>query len=145
MTRNAVKIKTRLEQAERLKQLRMSCKFRNATHAAQEINVPVPTYISHENGTRNITPENAAKYAKAYGSTPEWILYGTGPMKTGDIEIFPSEMLGEVDEGQLVTASMALAKRVTGVADKISPVARSMILLALQSVKDSLDGLEKKS
>lgn len=63
--------------AERLKHARLKAGFRTAKSGAERLGVPYGTYAGHENGSRGILPEEAARYAKAFKSRPEWILYGS--------------------------------------------------------------------
>ena len=66
---------------ERLQKLRKSKNIGSAKEAAARFGWPKDTYIAHESGSRGIRPPVAAKYAKAYGSSPEYILFGnlSGP------------------------------------------------------------------
>ena len=70
--------------ADLLRKARAARGFRSATAAAKRYGWKVPTYISHENGTRGIRgiPKEAAqKYAAAFGNVSEHALMGTA---TGD-------------------------------------------------------------
>lgn len=61
---------------ERLQQVRKAAGYSSAKLAAESMGVSVPTYIQHENGTRNFPATRAQRYAKFFRSTPEWLLYG---------------------------------------------------------------------
>jgi phage repressor protein C with HTH and peptisase S24 domain len=63
-------------QSDRLKQARISAGFETATDAAASLGISPPTYAAHENGSRGISAERAARYARAFRVEPEWILYG---------------------------------------------------------------------
>ncbi len=66
--------------AKRLKDARAKAGFKTAKAGAERMALPYPTYAAHENGSRGILPEEAARYAKAFKTRPEWILYGeVGP------------------------------------------------------------------
>jgi hypothetical protein len=56
--------------------------FRSARAAAVALGIPVATYNSHERaehtGGRDYGPEEAQRYARRFGVTPEWLLTGYG-------------------------------------------------------------------
>lgn len=64
--------------ADRLKQARELRGYATPTEAAEAFGWPAVTYRSHENGTRGLKPDVAARYAKALKVEPTWILYGDG-------------------------------------------------------------------
>jgi len=64
--------------ASRLRRARESAGFQTATDAASRFAWKSPTYLSHENGSRGITPEAVLAYARAFRVKPEWILFGSG-------------------------------------------------------------------
>lgn len=59
---------------ERLRQARIEKGFETPTDVARSFGWTVPTYVSHENGTRNLTQEAAKRYASALGVSPGWLL-----------------------------------------------------------------------
>jgi phage repressor protein C with HTH and peptisase S24 domain len=61
---------------ERLKTARVRAGFETAADAAEYLGIATPTYTSHENGSRGITANKAAIYARAFKVSPEWLLYG---------------------------------------------------------------------
>lgn len=61
----------------RLIQARETAGFETATDAARHYGWAESTYLAKENGTRGITAKNASVYGKAFGVSPEWVLYGT--------------------------------------------------------------------
>ncbi len=63
---------------ERLQKLRKAKNIGSAKEAAARFGWPKDTYIAHESGSRGIRPAVAAKYAKAYGGSPEYLLFGSG-------------------------------------------------------------------
>lgn len=65
-----------MEPKDRLREARLKAGFHNATDAARAYNLGVSTYISHENGARGLKPDVAERYAKAFRTSPEWLLYG---------------------------------------------------------------------
>ena len=60
-------------------------RFKSARVAAQALGIPIATYGAHERaeapGGRDYGPDQAKKYARRFGVTPEWLLtgYGEGP------------------------------------------------------------------
>lgn len=61
---------------DRLKRAREGAGYVSAKLAAESMGVSVPTYIQHENGTRNFPADRAQRYARFFRTTPEWLLYG---------------------------------------------------------------------
>lgn len=72
------------EMAGRLRTAREGAGYKTAASAAQAMQIPIPTYSHHENGTRKLTPARALKYAKFFGVHPSWILYGRDDAKLSD-------------------------------------------------------------
>lgn len=66
------------EPFERLQEIRKKREFAEAVDAARAYGWNETTYTSHENGTRGLRPDVAERYAKAFGCSPEWLLYGRG-------------------------------------------------------------------
>lgn len=66
------------EIAERLRAAREAAGHETAKAAADSIGIPVATYTQHENGTRGLPAGKARLYARAFDTTPEWLLYGRG-------------------------------------------------------------------
>lgn len=64
--------------AERLKALREARRYETGTDAANAYGWAISTYNAHEGGRREITRNAALKYARAFRSTPEHILFGAG-------------------------------------------------------------------
>lgn len=62
--------------AERLKQARERAGYTSAKSAAEAMNIPVATYIQHENGSRGFPAERAQKYGRFFRVAPEFLLYG---------------------------------------------------------------------
>lgn len=67
-----------MEQNERLRLARERAGFTDAAEAARRFNWVEATYRSHENGSRNFTKNGAAKYARAFRVSTEWLLLGIG-------------------------------------------------------------------
>ena len=66
------------EISKRLKQARTNAGYSSATSAAERCGVAYSTYAGHENGTRGVTRDAAVTYARAFGVSPDWILFGGG-------------------------------------------------------------------
>lgn len=62
--------------ANRLRQARERAGFASASEAAQRFEWKTPTYIGHENGSRNYDDEMAVAYGRAFKVLPEWLLFG---------------------------------------------------------------------
>ncbi len=62
----------------RLRTAREAAGYTEATAAAEAFGWKTPTYLGHENGSRNMKPDVAARYGKAFGVSPEWLLFGQG-------------------------------------------------------------------
>ena len=69
-------------------------RFKSARLAAKAMRTPVSTYGAHERaqtpGGRDYGPEDAIKYARRFGVTPEWLLSGREPFPTGAEEPPPA-------------------------------------------------------
>jgi phage repressor protein C with HTH and peptisase S24 domain len=63
---------------ERLRAAREKAGFKNASDAASAKGWTYSTYAGHENGSRQILPDAANKYARAFGVSANYILFGTG-------------------------------------------------------------------
>jgi transcriptional regulator with XRE-family HTH domain len=62
--------------AERLRAAREASGHRSARVAAQSLGVTYSTYLSHENGSNAFTAEQAEAYAKAFGVTAPFLMFG---------------------------------------------------------------------
>lgn len=71
------------EASDRLKAAREGAGYPTAAAAARAFGFHPQNTRDHEAGRRGIGPEHAAAYARAYRTTPEWILYGKGPAPRG--------------------------------------------------------------
>ena len=70
---------------ERLRQVRKR-RFPEASAAARAMNVPVQTYIAHENGSRPMK-RAVDRYAAFFRVSIDWLLTGRGTMKGGQPRI----------------------------------------------------------
>lgn len=68
----------------RLKKARTDSGFKNPTEAARSLGWNIPTYISHENGTRPLTRNAAARYAEGFNVSPGWLLGYASAMQPND-------------------------------------------------------------
>lgn len=62
--------------SKRLRQSRIASGYRSASSAANAFGWKVSTYIAHENGQNEYDTKTAEIYAKAFKTTPEWLLLG---------------------------------------------------------------------
>lgn len=67
--------------ADRLKETREKAGYEGATEAAEAFGWKVPTYLSHENGSRNFRLDTARRYARAFRVDPLWLLTGNATTK----------------------------------------------------------------
>lgn len=87
------------EPYERLEAARIAAGYDSAKAAAEAMGVPVASYIQHENGTRGLTNARAARYARFFKTTPEWLLYarkGGGDPSVNDLESMIEAVLSEL-------------------------------------------------
>lgn len=68
--------------ADRLRKARRNAGFRSASDAARSIGVRTPTYIHHENGTREFGEDAAKIYARRFHVSLVWLLLAEGEMQT---------------------------------------------------------------
>ena len=61
---------------DRLREARQAVGFTSASAAAKSHGWGVSTYIAHENGQNEYSAERAEIYAKAFKTTPAWLLLG---------------------------------------------------------------------
>jgi phage repressor protein C with HTH and peptisase S24 domain len=69
--------------SERLKRARELAGFTEATEAAQRHGWTVPTYLSHENGTRGAPVAKLTAYADAFKVSLQWLLTGEDAGRSG--------------------------------------------------------------
>lgn len=62
----------------RLQTARERAGFESATAAAEALGIAPPTYLAHENGSRGFKARSAARYAKFFKISLEWLLTGRG-------------------------------------------------------------------
>lgn len=70
-----------MESGARLRKARLAAGFASASAAARALGQKVPTYIHHENGTRDFDADAALMYARRFGVKSEWLLYGRSEMR----------------------------------------------------------------
>ena len=84
---------------DRLRIAREHRGFKSGRLAAQALGIAISTYGAHERaedeGGRDYGPDEAKRYAKRFGVTPEWLLTGFGPGPDGTvIEVEDPETYG---------------------------------------------------
>jgi hypothetical protein len=67
------------EQGMRLRLAREHAGYSSGRNAAMRLGWKYPTYAAHESGLRTYPPQVAAKYARAFGVHPDFLVYGTRP------------------------------------------------------------------
>src|SRR5215510_3126966 len=88
---------------ERLRMAREK-RYKSARLAAKAMGIAVSTYGAHERaeqpGGRDYGPDEAKKYARRFGVTPEWLLTGREPFPTGAFDPPPKvRVVGYVGAG----------------------------------------------
>lgn len=61
---------------ERLAEARRNAGFQTASEAAERFGWKGSTYLGHENGSRGFRADKAHIYARAFGVSANWLLYG---------------------------------------------------------------------
>jgi hypothetical protein len=65
-------------------------RFKSARAAGKALGIPVSTYGAHERaespGGRDYGPEEAKRYGRRFGVTPEWLLTGREQFRPGDAD-----------------------------------------------------------
>lgn len=74
------------DQAARLKKAREEAGFLDATSAARAFGWTIPTYLSHENGSRGFKSQVAKRYAAVYKVSAAWLISGEGQMRGPGID-----------------------------------------------------------
>lgn len=99
-------------------------KFKSARAAGRAMGIPVSTYGAHERaespGGRDYGPDEAKRYARRFGVTPEWLLTGREPFPTGDSDAPPQPkipVVGYVGAG----AETHLYEVAQGQLDEVDP------------------------
>jgi phage repressor protein C with HTH and peptisase S24 domain len=69
------------DESDRLRKARIGAGYSSASDAARAMGVSVPGYTHHENGTRNIA-RAAARYARFYRVSLDWLVNGRGEMRS---------------------------------------------------------------
>lgn len=113
-------------------------RYATAIMAAEAFGWTKSTYVSHENGTREISRDAAERYAKAFRVKAGWLLYGetappaekSGVVRMGGIigagqEVWPDNDYEEIESS--LAGDVVEAFRVSG--DSMRPVARDGDLL----------------
>lgn len=71
---------------ERLREARMKAGFTSALAAAEALEMKPSTYNAHEragaHGARMYSPDDAVRYARRFGVTAEWLLFGSNAVGT---------------------------------------------------------------
>ncbi|MGV2975652.1 helix-turn-helix domain-containing protein [Roseibium alexandrii] len=86
-----------MEKHERLRAARQKAGYRSAAAAADALGMSHSTYQAHENSNRNFDAEDAARYARRFKVTTDWLLYGGEMPQDGSDEYSPDEQFDHVD------------------------------------------------
>lgn len=98
----------------RLKRARKTAGFKTAREAAESLGIAYQTYVGHENGRARPNIDEAAKYARRYKVSCDWLLTGKGRGPTGTVDVANEiyMLIRELPEPEL---------------DKIQRVVRAMV------------------
>ena len=129
---------------ERLAWAREQAGYKSKSEAARALQIPIPTYNSHERaeepGGRDFDPEQAEAYARKFRVALGWLLTGKGDPKAGGDEVPPQLRPVEMSVTQYVIAGSVAAgtfrevseffdeelPKITAAADMRYPHARHM-------------------
>lgn len=81
--------------ADRLRTARRLAGYETAQDAVDEFELEYGTYIHHENGTRSVSLETAARYAEMFDVNLTWLATGRGPQTGSRV---PSPTLPSIDD-----------------------------------------------
>lgn len=90
---------------ERLRQARIKAGFGSARSAALKFGWTPSTYAAHENGQNEFDPEKAQVYAKAFKTSPAWLLTGensepkASEAVPSERKVVPIPVVGTVEAG----------------------------------------------
>lgn len=76
-------------------------RFGTASDAARAMKIPVPTYSGHENSNRGIPLEAAARYAKFFRVSLDWLVFGKAPPGEAEAGRLDVPILAWVSAGEL--------------------------------------------
>jgi len=84
--------------AGRLRHLRLLAGYSSAADAAKAMNIPYSSYVSKENGQTGVRADDAARFAKKFKGSLDWLLTGEGtPISSAEAD--RAEAVQPVGEG----------------------------------------------
>lgn len=117
---------------QRLRRARMNAGYASATKAADAIGVSHSTYRAHENGQNDYSPEDAAVYARKFGSRASYLLTGEDAAHKALIESFDPDM-PEVLEADVQTRAQLQAGQIPEIDVKAGMGAGGDVMLVNQT------------
>lgn len=125
---------------ERLRAAREAARYETASDAARAFGWPIPSYVSHENGTRTPRQPTAENYARVFRVSPAWLLTGEGIMNPD----LPVPVVGYIGAGETVIAvddhakgaGLDMVKRPAGVSIEIPLVALTIRGDSMRPLRD---------
>ena len=107
---------------DRLRRVRLAAGYETAIAAADALGVPRSTYIGHENGHRGFPAKRATQYAQGFGTTPEWLLYGSLPGASAPAALaIPSAVLLEAMLREAIQDEVTLATKLVDLPHIVAP------------------------
>jgi len=100
---------TTADRARRLREARKKAGFKSGSDAARTMGVPVPTFLSHENGSRGYN-EYIFKYARQFKVSWVWLFSGTERTNGAPYDDLLGALRPEDQEKVLEYAGMLAAK-----------------------------------
>lgn len=85
-------------ESDRLVEARKAAGYATAADAARALNISLPSYTHHENGTRGLS-RTGARYARFFRVSLDWLLDGRGEMTSGITRV---PLMGLVGAGSTV-------------------------------------------
>lgn len=109
---------------------------------SQRINITESTLGNYEQGQSLPNVDVAARICSEFGISPEWILFGTGPMRAGEDAHFNRPISATVDAGLLRDAIEAVETFLHAHDVRVSPEVRAKVAAQLYEIE--LDGEAKE-
>lgn len=105
--------------------------FSSVAEASRALDVPYATYRQHETGERGFKAE-AEKYARRFGTSPEWLLYARGDeLVDVPVDPVPTEDALEQMLQEAIRAELLVGAKVEDLPRILAPALRAQLERAL--------------